>query len=168
MKKKDSKNIVIKRKYHKKRKDDFIKVNILIIKILIIAFIVFGFYFTQKSYDNTISLLAVTEDSNGAPTGGSIVELSLQVKPGTGQIYTNLNTIEEIDTQISIINSQKIACSLFSLDCENYDFFYNFKGSALVLKGPSASSAIAILATKTVKREPISEKIVITGSLNSG
>ncbi len=129
---------------------------------------VFGFYYTQQSYENNISLLAVTEDSNGNPAGGSIVELNLLIKPGTGQIYTNLNTIEEIDTQISIINSQKVACNLFSLDCENYDFFYNFKGSALILKGPSASSAIAILSAKTMKREKIRDDVVITGSLNAG
>ncbi|MDA3855283.1 MAG: hypothetical protein PF569_03425 [Candidatus Woesearchaeota archaeon] len=152
----------------KKKKSLKFSITIILIKILIVGFFVFGFYYTNNSFENDISLLAVTEDSNGNAVGGSIINLNLRIKPGNGQIYTNLNTIEEVDTQISIINSQKIACDLFALDCNEYDFFYNFEGSALVLKGPSASSAIAILTAKTVKKQPIIDEVVITGALNSG
>ncbi len=142
--------------------------SIILIKVILILFIVSLYYYINSSYSNTISLLAVNEDDNGNLIGGSIINLSLKVIPGSGNIFVNLNTIEEVDTQISIINSNKIACDLFRLDCENYDFYYDFKGSALVLKGPSASSAIAILTAKTLNKEKLNKYSVITGSLNSG
>lgn len=165
MDKKIAHNIVIKK--HEKKNKQFSVLKILI-KMLLIIFIAYGIYTLYNSYSNTITLLAVNEDNNGNAQGGSTVKLNLEIKPGSGQVYTNLNTIEEIDTQISIINSQKIACNIFSLPCEKYDFYYNFEGSALVLKGPSASSAIAILTTKTVLHEKVNNDVVITGSLNSG
>jgi len=140
------------------------------IKICLIIFILYGLYYANisESFSNSISLLAVSEDQKGNLIGGSIIELNLKIIPGTGETFINLNTIEEIDTQISIINSQKIACDLFELDCENYDFYYDFEGSALVLKGPSASSAIAILTAKTINRISLNKNTVITGALNSG
>lgn len=159
-------SIVIKK--NKKERKTNLSIFKIILKTLLILFVVYGFYIMYNSYSNSISLLAVSEDKNGNTVSGSIVKLNLEIRPGSGQIYTNLNTIEEIDTQISIINSQKIACNLFSLPCEKYDFYFNFEGSALVLKGPSASSAIAILTAKTVKKEQIENDVVITGSLNSG
>ena len=139
-------------------------------KIALIIFILLGISYTNtiESYSNSISLLAVSEDQDGNLVGGSLIKLNLKLTPGTGQTYINLQTIEEIDTQISIINSQKIACNLFNLDCQKYDFYYDFEGSALVLKGPSASSAIAILTAKTINKIKINNKAVITGALNSG
>lgn len=157
----------IKKNIKKTKKQ--IKFSNIIIKILIIVFLIFGAtLIIEDTFSNKISLLAITEDSAGNTHDGSIINLTLQIKPGTGQIYTNLNTLEEIDTQISIINSQKIACTLFQLDCHKYDFYYTFEGSALVLKGPSASSAIGILVAKTIKHETIDNQTVITGALNSG
>ncbi len=163
------KNIVIKKP---KKPNQRLKKHRLIfattLKIFLIAFLIYGFYLTSASFSNSIPLLAVNQDDQGNSHGGSVINLYLTVKPGSGQIHVNLNTLEEIDTQISIINSQKIACNLFELDCENYDFYYEFDGSALVLKGPSASSAIAILTAKTLKKEKINNKVAMTGSLNSG
>jgi predicted S18 family serine protease len=147
--------------------------------VFLIIFIIYGFSIinnpqTETSHaeafehSNEIRLLAVTEDDNGNVSGGSIIKLKLKVKEGSGNTYISLKSIKETDTQISIINSKKIACNLYKLDCDNYDFYYEFEGSSLILKGPSASSAIAILTVKTIKEENVSQEIGITGSLSSG
>ena len=161
------KNLIEIKKINKTKKQKF-PLYLILIKLILFVFIAYGIYLLNSSYSNSIELLAVNEDSKGNPQSGSLVKLSLEIKPGTGQTYVNLNTLEEIDTQISIINSQKIACDIFNLNCNKYDFYYSFEGSALVLKGPSASSAIAILTAKTVNKKSVPEKIAITGSLNSG
>jgi predicted S18 family serine protease len=154
-------------KEDKKKKKDY-PLLAATIKVLLIVFIISGIYYTNSSNSNSLSLLAVTENSNGDLTGGSLIELSLKTEPGSGNIFVNLGTVEEIDTQISIINSQKVACRLFELDCSAYDFYYTFESDSFVLKGPSASSAIAILVGKTLKGESLGDDVVITGSLNSG
>jgi hypothetical protein len=163
---KKSKKISFKKVFTKK----FLYVSsISILKLLLISFVIFGLYENNNSYANTISLLAVSEDSDGEIVSGSIIDLKLITKSGSGNVYIKQSALVEIDTQISVINSNKIACNLFRLDCENYDFYYEFNSNSLVLKGPSASSAIAILTAKTINREKIrTEDVVITGSLNSG
>lgn len=138
------------------------------VKVILIIILILGLYYKEQSFSNTISLLAVSENSKGNITSGSIIDLKLRIKAGSGKTYVSLNSIEEVDTQISIINSQKIACELFDLDCQDYDFYYEFEGPALVLKGPSASSAIAIITAKSIRKEKIDKSTVITGSLNSG
>lgn len=141
---------------------------LIIIKLILITLISSAYFYIHSEFKNTIPLLAVNEQENGKITGGSIIDLSLKVKPGIGRIFVNLGTIEDVDTQISIINSQKIACDIFKLNCQDYDFYYTFDSNSLLLKGPSASTAIAILTAKTIKKESIDKNTVITGSLNSG
>lgn len=163
-------NLIKKSKKIIKEDKKYIKNNFtsIIIKLIFISFVLFSLYYINSNYSNNISLLAVNEADNGNIQGGSIINLNLQIKPGTGNIFINLGTIEDIDTQISIINSQKIACDIFNLDCSSYDFYYSFNGNAIVLKGPSASSAIAILVAKTMQFEKLNNNTVITGALNSG
>ncbi len=141
----------------------------ILIKIILVMILIGGLHYANQSYSNAISLLAVTENGEGEITNGSIINLSLTTKSGSGKIYMNLNTLKETDIQVSIINSHKIACDLFQLECHKYDFFYEFSdNTALILKGPSGSSAIAILTAKTINKEKIPQDISITGSLNSG
>jgi predicted S18 family serine protease len=143
--------------------------SIVILKLLLISLVIFGLYESNSSYANTVSLLAVSENSDGDIVSGSVIDLKLVTKPGSGNVFIKQGSLVEIDTQISITNSNKIACNLFKLDCDSYDFYYEFDSNSLVLKGPSASSAIAILTAKTVNREKIrTDDVVITGSLNSG
>lgn len=142
---------------------------VIFFKVLIVCFLMFLIFgHDEKFFSNDISLLAVSENSDGDVLDGSVVGLSLEIRKGSGRVYVDLGTLEDVDTQISILNSQGIACDLFELDCEDYDFFYRFNGSALVLKGPSASSAIAVLVAKSLRGEKIGDDVVITGSLNSG
>jgi hypothetical protein len=163
---KKSKKISLKKIFNKK---NLYVSSVAILKLLLISFVIFGLYENNSSYANTVSLLAVSEDSEGEIVLGSTIDLKLITKPGSGNVYVKQSALIEIDTQISVTNSNKIACNLFNLDCENYDFYYEFDSNSLVLKGPSASSAIAILTAKTINREKIrTGDVVITGSLNSG
>lgn len=152
----------------KKNKSKKRTISLIIVKLIILSFIFLGIYYTNSSFENNISLLAVSENDNGDPISGSIINLKLETKPGSGNVYVNLETIEEVDTQVSIINSQDIACNIFNLNCDSYDFYYTFTGSALVLKGPSASTAIGILVAKNLRKEKIDNSTIMTGALNSG
>ena len=145
------------------------KSNLLIaLKLFLIIIVVLGLYYYNAPFTNSISLLAVNENDAGNVRHGSIVELSLTTKPGTGNIFINLNTLGEKDTQVSLVNSQRIACNLFEIDCSKYDFYYEFSdNSAIVIKGPSGSSGIAILVANNLLKQKIPKDVTITGSLNS-
>ncbi len=144
------------------------KIPVILIKVLLIGLLLWGMFQINNKFSNEISLLAVSEDESGQTKSGSLIKLKLTIEEGTGETFVNLKTINELDTQVSIIDSQKVACDLFSLDCSKYDFHYEFDGSSIILKGPSASAAIAVLAAKTINHVKLDDKTVMTGTLTSG
>jgi predicted S18 family serine protease len=127
-----SKNFIEKKdsKVKKQKKTYLFSKTSIIIKLLIVILFVYGYCHINSSFENKVSLLAVNENANGEVFGGSLIELTLKIKPGSGQTYVNLNTIEEVDTQISIINSQKIACELFEKNCEKSYFSQFFSNNS--------------------------------------
>lgn len=149
-------------------------VGVIISLSLFVFFQLFTIYETKNlhsnegyNYENTISLLAVHEAENGTIVSGSTIPLDLKITKGTGKIYVNLDSYSEIDTQISITNSNQVVCNLLELPCEQFDFFYSFDDSTLILKGPSASTSIATLTYATINHIPLKNDFVLTGSLNS-
>lgn len=146
----------------------FSGLRLFILKFFLISLFVFGYIYSQDEFSNKIPLVAVNELDNGEIRGGNLINLTLTTKPGDGNIFIDLGSVKEVDTQISIINSQEIACTLFNLNCNQYDFYYKFEGDSFILKGPSASLAISILVAKTLQKEKIDPKITMTGALNSG
>lgn len=148
------------------------KTPLLIIKIFLIFLILAMFLISNQreegTFTNTINLLSVSKNVEGELIGGRVIPLTLEIKPGSGEIYINSNGILETDTQLSIKNSKEISCNIFELDCNKYDFYYSFSQDNLVLEGPSAGAAIGVLSAKTVLNEKIDDNVVITGSLSSG
>ena len=100
------------KKVEKIRKKRY-SLSVVLIKIFIITILILGLYFFNMPFSNTVTLLAVSETNIPDNRVGSLVDLKLTTKPGSGEVFVKLNTIGETDTQISIINSQKIACDLF-------------------------------------------------------
>ena len=150
----------------KKKKKNFI--SFIIIKIFLVLFILYFYNYQTFEFENKIQLLAVDVGNNSEIFGGDILNLDLKIKKGTGKIYFDSNTIKELDTQLSIKNSNKIACSIFVLDCENYDFFYTFDERFLYLKGPSGGSSIAILTAATINKKILNLDVIMTGSVGLG
>lgn len=158
------------------KKKKFKKIQIIslfLIKILLVISLFFMFLNLQQgendySYENTISLLSVSTNEDDEVIGERLIPLNLAIKEGSGEIFINSNGIIETDTQLSIRNAKETTCTLLSLNCNNYDFYFSFTEDQLLLEGPSAGAAIGVLVAKTVLGEPISKKIGITGSLSSG
>ena len=121
----------------------------------------------NNNFENEIQLLAVNSLENGTIVSGSTVPLKLHITQGSGEVFVNLNSYTQVDTQISITNSNKVVCEILELPCDRYNFFYSFDDSTLVLKGPSASTSIAVLTYATIKNMPLEENFVLTGSLSS-
>ncbi len=127
----------------------------------------FNLEHSATEFSNVIQLLAVSEDENGNITSASQIPLHLTIIEGSGEIFVNLNSYTEIDTQISITNSNEVICTLLELSCNNYDFYYSFEDASLVLRGPSASTSIAVLTYATVNGIILDDSFALTGALNS-
>jgi uncharacterized protein len=144
-------------------------IPLLIIKVILILGILSIYMSSQEeSYTNTINLLSVSTNDEKEVTSKQLIPLSLTLKPGNGEVFVHSNGIIESDTQLSIRNAKATTCTLLSLDCDSYDFFYSFTQNNILLEGPSAGAAISILTAKTLAKENIPNDIGITGSLSSG
>jgi len=113
-----------------------------------------------------MSLLAVSE-SSGIPEG-SVADLFLEVKPGSGRIFIDTFPLTRVDTQISTRFAKSIACSHTDINCQNKDFFYTIRSNSVIVGGPSAGSALTVLTVAALRNDAVDESIAISGTINSG
>ncbi len=114
-----------------------------------------------------IVLLAVN-DLPGQEDQGSIADLYLEIKPGAGRVFIDTLPASKLDTQMSTRLAKNIACELAEKDCSRYDFFYTIRSNSVIVGGPSASAATAILTVAVLEGRKLNEKMAITGTLTSG
>ncbi len=119
--------------------------------------------FAEKGH---LKLLAVTETKEGY--NGSIADLYLEIKPGTGRVFLETFPLTKFDTQISTRFAKEIACNHIDVDCGRYDFFYTINAGSPIVAGASAGSSIAVLTISLLKGLQLEEGIAITGTINSG
>jgi predicted S18 family serine protease len=113
-----------------------------------------------------LKLLAVSEQGDGYI--GSLADLELEIKQGSGRIFIDSFPLTKLDTQISTRFAKEVACDYLDMNCNNYDFFYVIRGSASLIGGPSAGSALTTLTIALLENEKIKDDVVITGTINSG
>ena len=113
-----------------------------------------------------LKLLAVKEMDDGYE--GSIADLYLEIKSGTGRVFLDTFPLTKVDTQISTRFAKDMACSYLDRDCLEYDFIYTIKANSPIITGPSAGGAITLLTISLLEGFELDEGITITGTINSG
>ena len=113
-----------------------------------------------------IKLLAVSEQ--GDEYQGVVADLGLELKPGQGRVFLNTQPLTKFDTQLSTRFAKEIACDFLNVDCSEYDFFYEIKSNSIIVGGPSAGSAVALLTIATIKNLDLKDDIAMTGTINPG
>ncbi len=112
-----------------------------------------------------IYLLAVSLDGNESI--GTIADLYLEVKDGSGRIFIDSYPLTKVDTQFSTRIANKIACDYINLDCTRYDFYYTIRAGSSIIGGPSAGAAITLLTISVLENTPFPDDVAITGTINS-
>jgi len=133
------------------------KLKLLIIFLLLIPI---------ASAQGHIKLLAVKETPDGYE--GSLADLYLDIKPGSGRVFLDTFPLTKLDTQMSTRFAKEIACDYLNLDCSNYDFFYTITADSSIIGGPSAGSSITLLTIAVLEKNKIDEEVVVSGTINSG
>ena len=113
-----------------------------------------------------LKLLAVKETPFGY--NGSIADLYLEIRPGTGKVFLETFPLTKLDTQFSTRFAKEIACDFIGDNCNKYDFIYTIKAPSIIIGGPSAGAAISALTVALLKDLNLNEDIAITGTINSG
>ncbi len=134
----------------------------LILALLIILLLVP----TVLAKEGHLKLLAVKETKDGYE--GTIADLYLEIKSGTGRVFLDTFPLTKVDTQISTRFAKDIACDYLDKDCLRYDFIYTIRANSPIIAGPSAGGAITLLTISLLEGFELDETISITGTINSG
>jgi predicted S18 family serine protease len=132
--------------------------------VLVLLFMFLTVITTVSAQKGSISLLAVSE--NGAI--GTVAELDLEIREGTGKVFIETVPLTKIDTQLSTRFAQKIACNFLEKDCSRKDFFYTITSGASIIGGPSAGAAISALTAALLDNKEVDTSVTITGTINAG
>ena len=117
--------------------------------------------------EESIKLLAVSVSENSSYTG-SVADLKLEIKEGSGRVFIESFPLTKIDTQITTRTAKQIACDYLDTNCDKYDFFYTISSQAAIVGGPSAGAATAILTIALLEDLELDKTVTATGTINSG
>ena len=107
--------------------------------IYILVFLLLAFACSAKAAH--MKLLAVSEDGSGFE--GSVADLYLEIKRGTGRVFIDTFPLTKVDTQISTRFAKEIACDYLDRDCSHYDFIYTIRSGSAISTGWSAARVSA-------------------------
>ena len=132
------------------------KIWILLFIILISANV---FAYIPKA---EMKIFAVTSSNIGMDAN-----LIIEIKPGTGKIFSNVNSQVGSLTQESERNAVNAAEKITPSAKGKYDYFFEIQSNASSIDGPSAGAAMALLIVSMLNDTDLSGKASITGSITS-
>ncbi len=140
------------------------------ITLIIIVFLFLSALLTAGIRNQVhVKLLAVTESVVENRTyGGSIADLYLDVKEGTGRVFIDTLPASKLDTQMSTRLARSIGCKYANADCSNLDFFYTIRANSAIVGGPSAGAATAVVTVAILRNLDLREDVAVTGTISSG
>jgi len=109
----------------------------------------------------SVNLAAVMEDGTGA-----IVPLEVEIRPGSGQMYTSIVPKTGMATQASQEEAIKYAFGGKNSEC---DVFFRIKanGGTPFVDGPSAGTAMALGLIAALENQSVRSDLVITGTISA-
>lgn len=109
-----------------------------------------------------MKIFAVTSSNIGMDAN-----LIIEIKPGTGKIFSNVNSQVGSLTQESERNAVNAAEKITSQAKGKYDYFFEIQSNASSIDGPSAGAAMALLIVSMLNDTDLSGKVSITGTITS-
>jgi uncharacterized protein len=131
--------------------------------LIIILIILAPFAFANSG---NMKLMAVTRPDENPR--GSMANMYLEIKQGSGRVFIDSFPLSKLDTQISTRFAKEVACNFLEADCTKYDFFYTIRSDSALVGGPSAGAATAVLTIAVLENLPYDEKTTMTGTINTG
>lgn len=104
---------------------------------------------------------AIDEEGSGV-----IGKLTTTVRPGSGQVLVNVNSVlAQFDTQLSGRIAAQAASDYTGMSLENVDVIYDMEIDASVIEGPSAGAAMASSIVLALQNTTAPQNIMMTGTI---
>ncbi len=131
--------------------------KILIIILFIIMISVNIFAYIPKAQ---MTIFAVNNSNVGMDAN-----LIIEIEPGTGKIYSNVNSQVGSLTQESERNAVNAAEKVVKDTKSKYDYLFEIQSVASSIDGPSAGAAMSLLLVSMLSDKDLSGKVSITGTI---
>lgn len=96
---------------------------------------------------------------------GTIGQVTVRIRPGTGKVLLDTNPFIETSTQISATTARNVAEEVTGVSLRDKDVIYTFSISGTYLGGPSAGAAMTAATIAAIRNASIRRDIAITGSI---
>ena len=97
---------------------------------------------------------------------GVLVNISLVVLKGHGEVYVSTSPLTELDMQATANIAARMACKLLGLDFNRFAFLYRVEADTVIVGGPSAGAVMTVLAYSVLSGRPINRSVMMTGTIN--
>lgn len=109
-----------------------------------------------------MKIFAVTSSGEGMDAN-----LIIEVKPGSGKIFSNVNSQIGSLTQESERNAVLATEKILPKYKDKYDYFFEIQSVASSVDGPSAGAAMSLLLVSMLSDTELSGKVSITGTITA-
>ncbi|MEM7824012.1 MAG: S16 family serine protease [Candidatus Aenigmatarchaeota archaeon] len=110
-----------------------------------------------------INVPAIDKEGKGVAT-----LLTVEIKPGSGRILTNIDKLLFwVDTQASIQTAKAVAENYTGVNTDSIDIIYTITtDNATVIGGPSAGAALTLATIAALEHKQLNSSVMITGTIN--
>ena len=137
--------------------------------ILFILLVAIGSIVYQAPYIKVVGegwIYAPAVSQVGGRYVGALVNISLTVTEGSGNVYVSTSPLTEIDMQATAQIAARTACNLLGLNFSKYNFLYMVRADSIIVGGPSAGAVMTILTYSVLSGKPINRSVMMTGTIN--
>lgn len=110
-----------------------------------------------------VRALAVAETAQGLV--GSVADVSITQRPGTGLLFMDTQPFTQVDMQGSARLAVRVAGSITGIDVEARDFFFVVRSGSQLIGGPSAGGVMTVGAIAALKGWRIEPDVYMTGTI---
>lgn len=100
---------------------------------------------------------------------GTTMKISVDIKDGSGLVLVNTAIPTGVDFQTSAKTAVQVAQNYTKTDLSNKDIIFSIssenENELQAVDGPSAGMAMTVLLVKEIQGKPVSEKILLTGTI---
>lgn len=98
---------------------------------------------------------------------GVIIPLTVEARPGSGRVLTDIeDLLFWVDTQYSIQVAKNLAENLTGKDLSSTDLVYQVDSKSIAVSGESAGAALAVATIATITRQVPKTDVAITGTID--
>lgn len=109
-----------------------------------------------------IPILAVSVQKHQGLVGYANVD----IRPGKGRILVETSPFIEPDMQYSANTAVKVAENLTNIPMDDKEIIFSFDTGSMVIGGPSAGAAMAVLTISALTGRQIKDGVMVTGTIS--